>query len=491
MQTPGRHWKPWQISSAVIVAVLVLGGCSKPARDLALRSPAQNATVGAVEVTGSIDRTVAAPGGSDRNSLPGVRAGRLSTADLVSHVLATNPDIGIATKREQEQTLGIELAGVGYRPKVDFTASMGPEYIATYESEESRRNRKEIGLGLHQTIYDFGVIDGDIRRASAAKEAASNKRFAQIEATTQETAEALLQVLELDEQIRVAKGNVAAHQTILDLVKTNEKDGNASVADIKRVTTRLENAKTSLIDLTTERSDAADSFRRLTDISADDIDGRALLSLKGGPADVSPEVLEANPALEAIRHEIVSLRAQIDSVRAGRLPSITFDADAKIRDDVGGPTEPGLTAKAMINVQMKLIDGGEASILERQLMTRIEEAMLKLDKQRRELKEAAENAARLASSGGEKAESLSSRLDASRKVAELYLEQFKAGGVTIFELLDSQADRQKAEADAITQAYEQRRSHIQRLVLAGKLSETLLGRSQPRPATADVSALTP
>ena len=400
---------------------------------------------------------------------------RLTVHDVLRRVIQTNPDVGIAAAKEKEQYAAVDGAHAGMLPTLDLTAAAGPQ--RNWLSDPAGNAiRREIGLSFRQNLYDFGAAKSNYERASLAYQSATSARIAKTEQTAFDMLDLLLKVHQADQSIALAKRNIKAHEDILKIVQSNEADGNSTVADVKRVTTRLEGAKTSLIDLTTERTNAADAFRRLTELDVDKIVDTVTNRLAGNPAELSQEKLDRNPDILALQSEIASLREQLNSVDGGGRPNLGLESTVKAGRNMAEPdsSDRKTYANVLVSLKVPLLDGGANLSARRQVMARIEAAYLRLDKRRRELREEAQGAQRITSSDGDKSGSLVARVKAARKVQDLYLEQFKNGSRTIFELLDSQVDLVKGETDLISQNFSRRRSQIKALLLKGTLVQDML-----------------
>ena len=336
--------------------------------------------------------------------------------------------------------------------------------------------RREAGLSVRQTLYDFGAVRSNYDRSTLAYQSATSARVAKTEQIVFDMLDLLMKVQQADENIALTKRNIAAHENILALVQSGESNGNSTVADVKRVTTRLESAKTSLIDLVTDRTNAADAFRRLTDQDVDRVSDATTRRLIGNPADLDQDHLEQNPDIQSIQSEIASLREQLKSVAAGVLPNVGVESNWKAGRQM---TEPDSTvdrrmyANVLLSLRVPLYDGGLNNSARDQIHARIEGAELRLDKRRRELREEAQGARRITSSDRDKTGTLASRVAAARKVQELYLEQFRDGTRTVFELLDARVDLVKAESELISQTYARRRAQIRSLLLRGTLVQAI------------------
>lgn len=398
------------------------------------------------------------------------KPGKLPLREALYRVVGDSPDVGIAAAREREQYAAIRGASAARWPTIDLTAAAGPQH--NWESVPPGTGiRREAGLGVRQTLFDFGATDSNEKRAQLAYDSATQARIAKTEQTAYDMLDILLKVQQIDETAASTRRSIAAHEAILAIVKSNEQDGNSTVADTKRVTTRLEAARTALIDLMTDRAAAADAFRRLTDMAVDSIVDTVTPSIRRDVARVDESEVDANPDIRAIVSEIAALKEQLQALQRGTYPTIALEGNYKIGRQMSDPFESDRReyANALVSLRIPLADGGVSLSQREQARARLEAAELKLEKRRRELREEARGAARVFEADRSKTGSLDERLAASRKVAELYMIQFKEGGRTIFELLDAQVDLNKAETEMISQKFTRLRARIKALYVAGEL----------------------
>lgn len=469
------------------VAVLLAGCATQPAAPCTdvssypvpatlCRSSAEPSATGALPSASEQQGTTGSVAKLSTPDRPGSRGGKLGLGEVLRRLIRTNPDVGIAAAREKEQYAAVAGANAGFLPIVDAVGGIGPQ--RQYEtSPVGNAIRREAGLSVRQTLYDFGTAQSNFDRTALSYQSATSARVAKTEQIAHDMLDALLKVQQVDENIVLTKRNIAAHERILKLVQSSEANGNSTLADSKRVTTRLENAKTNLIDLVTERTNAADAFRRLTELEVDRVADTATRRLVGRPDNLDQGQLDLNPEIQSILSEIASLREQLKSVEAGVLPNLGVEGNWKYGRQVSEPdatSDKRMYGNVLLSLRVPLYDGGLNDSARQQVRARIEGAELRLEKRRRELREEAQGAVRITSSDRDKTGTLAARVASARKVQDLYLMQFRDGSRTIFDLLDAQVDLVKAEGDMISQTYARRRSEIRSLLLRGTLVSSIL-----------------
>lgn len=479
--------QPTKSYRALFALIAVLGGCAHaPPKDCndksaypvppsVCKNVDSSLATGSVGPSGSLDM---APDASSSKS-----SKKLTLSQLTMALVESNPDIGMAGSREKEVFASIRTAQAAGKPTLDGSISAGPQQLVLPAPVDTTL-RRDASITLKQTLYDFGATKNDVKRAEKSYDSATSMRIAKTEEAALNMMEAFLKVKQNDEMMAVTRDNIAAHQKILDLVQLSAEGGNSTVADIKRITTRLENAKTSLVDLKTARTNAADKFRYVAGLEVDNVDSSGYEKLDGKVNTLDNATLETNPAIISIQHEIEALRYQLAATKAQKLPVFGLQGTVKGAQNMNdsSPHDNEFSAYVLATVKVPLYDGGLNDSQQDQIRSRIDNAMYKLERQRRTLQEEARSASRAMTADSDKSDSLATRVDAARKVAELYLEQFKSGGRSIFELLDGQAEYFKARSDLIEQKFTRRRAQISALQLRGELVSSLLAINGIRPA---------
>ena len=130
--------------------------------------------------------------------------------------------------------------------------------------------------------------------------------------------------------------------------------------------------------------------------------------------------------------------------------------------------------RGMLGMRYRLFDGGRRRATERQIDARMLEAELKYRQAYRELVETLDDNAQAIKSSEDKSKFLADSVEAARKVATLYTEQFKVAEKSPFELLDAQQDLYNAERELITNKFDAANATFNNLKLRGTLIHYLL-----------------
>ena len=162
----------------------------------------------------------------------------------------------------------------------------------------------------------LAVPQGNIARRKALHNSAGYRRIDKMNEVALDVAKAFLSTHEASQHIKIALQNVASHEEILRLVTASQKAGNATVADVKRVNTRLEKAKTNLIDLRSRKENAREDFIRLTGLKPQNLSQPPNFPPPLPPKNISSDKFPDNPELLSVRADIDSLRAQAKTAKA-------------------------------------------------------------------------------------------------------------------------------------------------------------------------------
>jgi adhesin transport system outer membrane protein len=393
---------------------------------------------------------------------------------ILRHTLRDNPDIGIAWAQERDERTSINIAKAALHPTVNVRAAFGPENYDTSDTRSTGIPRQEYGIDLHQTLYDFGRTKGDISRRKALYNSAGYRRIDKMNKVALEVSLAFLNTLEARQHIAIAKQNIASHQDILRLVSASQKAGNASVADVKRVTTRLEKAKTNLIDLRSRKQSAREEFIRLTGLRPENLSPPPHLGIPLPPKNISSHSYPDNPGLLSVRADIDSLRAQAIAAKANFQPTIDLDVSGNVKRNISGENDMTSGFKGMVSFNYKFLDGGARLNTVRQIHIRIDENKHRYRKKRRDYIQSLENSIRTVRANLQKSSLLATRARDSQKVLNLYKAQFKDGSKTVFELLDAQMDLFTTNSEKIANHYGKLRSIYEIYSLRGDLVGRLL-----------------
>jgi outer membrane protein, adhesin transport system len=409
----------------------------------------------------------------------GILLGEAVGAAVLSH-----PLMGAQAARVTGSLADVRTAQGATRPQLQVYAGSGGSYLGSYVNYPQQfgsvdvpgTSRSDAGFVLRQLVYDFGAAKADIARSKSLVDAERLRLADQAEDIALRTINAYFNLLEESELIALIDKVVADDNNFANLVKLNESQGNGTVADVNRIRSKVIEVEAVRTDITTAYRTAEDEFYRLTKLDPAQV-RRSSAGLPHIPPSFEPALeaaKQSNPSLLALSANGASIDYQLASQQAQRLPRVDVQGDGLVKHYVGSPaaSQGIVDSRLMLMVSYKLLDGGIMS----SESDRIVEDRKANDFKTLDEKESIElNLRRFyqALSANRIKETAAIQGTATaQKANSLYLEQFKAGKRTVFEVLDSRIVVFTMQKNAVNGKYEQLRAAYGILRNMGRLVET-------------------
>lgn len=397
-----------------------------------------------------------------------------SLAELTQLVLSTNEDVLIARERAEAARIAFELARRGDSPSVDLEIVSEASREKPFWDKHQDTVRTQVAVTASQTLYDFGRTAADVDRARQAHLQAQAESRTAAEDAVSKILEALTAVARAAAILEASERNIESLKRILGLVRLSEEQGAATQADVRRVSSRLDAALSSQIQLKSQRETAANSFARLAGLAPEAVSPDALARLAVRAGALEPAMLDGNPDLESLARQLASLEDQYRATTRGRLPTLDLEAGGGYSVAQEASNSESLTGSISLLFSMKLYDDGKNALERERVLSQIREARLRLAKERRRIEEEARNSTQFGRTDDDKTRVLRDRVESLERVAELYVEQFAGGQRTVFELLESEADLLSARIDETSHRFERMSTAFRQLRLSGRLTAAAL-----------------
>jgi adhesin transport system outer membrane protein len=430
-------------------------------------------------------RTQAPMPGKD-STPPGARIERkgISLSDAVGTAVLNHPLMGAQAAKLTGSLADVRTAEGATRPQMQVYAGSGGSYLGSYSNspvqfgsvEIPGSSRTDAGFTLKQLIFDFGAARADIARSKSLADAERLRLADQAEDIALRTVNAYFNLLEQEELIALIDKVVADDNGFAELVKQSEKQGNGTLADVNRIKSKVIELEAIRTDIKTAYSTAQDEFFRLTRLNSSKVNRPASIMSQIPPSfEVAYDAAKQyNPSLLALKANGVSIDRQLASQKAQQLPRVDLQSDGLVKHYMGSPAASTgvVDTRLMLMASYKLMDGG---ILAAQT-DRIRE-----DKKANEFRTVDERESielnlkrfyQALSANRTKESAAIQGISTAQKAHSLYLEQFKAGKRTVFEVLDSRMVAFTMQKNAVNAKYEQMRAAYGILRNMGRLVET-------------------
>jgi TolC family type I secretion outer membrane protein len=411
-------------------------------------------------------------------------AARVPSLDLISAVAKAHHEHPALQRRLAEwrgAKADQQSAESALYPKVQISAGAGgstsglwkPNIFGPGASNSS--GRLDGGAVLRQLIFDFGAARAEIMRADEAVRAEQFRVLDEAEEISLKTAVSYLKILEQRQILALVATLLQDHQALAKLTVASNEAGNATTADMQRVESRVAEIRTIQTDAQTTLRNALDEFRRITALEPNHLQPPAeRLPLLPPTVDASiAQARDTNPELLALRADIRSFEHQKTSVAAQNLPRVELLSDANLRNYHIHTERSELETTGMLVMRYNLIDGGLGRSLDARALADLEASRYRYvdaeEKSELRLRQAyqAQAAAR------QNYSSIKVGVKAAEDVKRLYLEQFKGGRRTMFEVLDAYMSYFALKRQEIQARYDTLRSRYEILRNVGRLTEAI------------------
>src|SRR5216684_6365589 len=394
----------------------------------------------------------------------------VSLSDAVTAAVLGHPLMGAQAAKVTGSLADVRTAQGATKPQLQVYAGSGGSYLGSYSNSPTQfgsvavpgSSRSDAGFTLRQLVYDFGAARADIARSKSVVDAERLRLADQAEDIALRTVNAYLNLLEQGELIALMDKVVADNNSFANLLKQSERQGNGTVADVSRIKSKVIEVEALRTDIMTSYTTAQDEFFRLTKLESGRVRRpNAILSRVPASFEIAFDAAQQyNPSLLALGAAGTSIDRQLASQQAQRLPRVDLQGDGLVKHYVGSPaaSQGIVDSRLMLMVSYKLLDGGVMSAQ----ADRIREDRKANDFRTLDERESIElNLRRFyqALSANRTKESAAIQgTSTAQQASLLYMEQFKAGKRTVFEVLDSRMVVFTMQKNAVNGRYEQLRA---------------------------------
>lgn len=407
----------------------------------------------------------------------------LSLNNAIAIAVLSHPAMGAQAAKVDSSLADIRAAEAAFKPSMEVFAGSGASTFGNYRNYPYMfanmyapgTSRTDIGFTFRQLVYDFGAAEAEVSRNRALADVERLKLADQAEDIALRTSNAYLNLLEQSELLSQVEKTLASQRQLVQIVKLNEQNGNGTQADVSRIDARVAETENIRTEIKTAYQIALDEFHRLTHLEPGHLRRpKSVAAQVPRTAQAALDLAEkSNPSLLALAASGVSFDHALDELQAQSLPRLELQGDSLVRHYMGAPQAAlgVIDARAMLTVSYRLMDGGLLqSQADRILANRKANEFRQLDE-----KETIElNLRRFyqtMSAGRTRHAEAIKGVATANNANSLYLEQFKAGRRTIFEVLDANMTVFNLERTRIMSEFEELRSMYAILRHMGRLTE--------------------
>lgn len=264
--------------------------------------------------------------------------------------LQDNPSLKIAVARLYQALAQSNAHAAAQSPTVALDTGIARRRISQNRplSFYSFPNMSTVQNDFYPAVtvnYEFdwlGRVRRDVESARASAQQADADRENVRLVLTARIASAYFQLRELDEEIRVVTGSVAAQQKVLDLTVIRHDLGLAAQIDVASQSSLLESSKAQLELMKNQRRQLEDALATLTGVPAASFKleaGTLPAKLPAIPAGVPAGLLQRRPDIASAERAMAAANAQIGVAKAAFYPSLML-----------APTGAGYESNSLTNL---------------------------------------------------------------------------------------------------------------------------------------------
>lgn len=315
---------------------------------------------------------------------------------------------------------------------------------------------RRFGVDADQMVFDFGRIN-TLRSQRAISRAADFQLDSAGDDLVTRTSQAYFNVLVAMETLAAAEAQEAALKKQFDFADKRLEVGLAPITDVHEARAQYDAARANTIVV---RNALEDAYQGLTEIT-----GQPIRNLKALPQDFQPQLpssqgvdewiaaaIENNPDLKAQEYLLQSADADIQTARAGHLPSLYLGASYSDSKTVSGGSSFGdgdgnRGGTLSLNLSVPIFSGGATSSRVRQAIAQRDVTQDQLEQLRRGLVRNTRNAYQTLVAGVSEVEARKAAVFSARSAYEASQVGLEVGTRTVLDVLVNQQTLFNAERE--------------------------------------------
>lgn len=399
-----------------------------------------------------------------------------SLEQSVATTILNHPQIKEAYDLYLARTHQIDQARAGYKPKVDLSAGVGPEWInAVGASDRTDLTRKDAGITLRQMLFDGFDTSNNVDRTTSEAKAQRLTLFSTAEDVALRVTQVYLNVLKQQEIYDLSKENLATHEQILSDITKRTTSGVGSSADLTQIQGRVARAYSNMAAAQNNLDDAKAEYIRVvnsepTDLVAPTAEGITL------PATLDEALKKAttnNPVILSSNEDIEAAKYQHEGAKANNYPKVNVEAGQTWYDDADGVKGNKDEASVMLRVRYNLYNGGADDANIQATSALYSQAKDIHQNAYRQVEEGTRLAWQAMQTLRSQKEYQQQHVEYSYETVRAYRQQFTLGQRTLLDVLNTENELFEARSSLVTTQYDELYAQYRILNATGVLLDSM------------------
>lgn len=253
---------------------------------------------------------------------------------MVEWALARNNDVRAAVDRIRESRASAKIANASLFPSADASAGASRSKSDPPHRQASTSTGWSGGIDISYELDLFGANRANREAAAASVNASQFDHDALVLTVTGDTARDYFNVLNLREQVRIAKDSLNITQEVMDIINARYKAGAVSGLEVAQQKQTVEQAQASLAALTQQEEQAENALAIIEGFAPQDlaVSARSLkrLSMPAVTPALPSALLTRRPDIRAAEERLIAANADIGAARAAFFPSVDLSGGASL-----------------------------------------------------------------------------------------------------------------------------------------------------------------
>jgi len=421
------------------------------------------------------------------SALAAVPASALTLKDAVNEALKSNPEILQSAQNREAVEFELRQARGLYLPTLDLEASAGGRKLDSpgrrrLGEEDNTLDAADVGLTFTQTLFDGGSRRAEVERQAARVDGASFRVAERSEAIALAVSQEYFEILLQAEIVAIARKNANVLSGIVSDISSGVSGGTLTSADRTQGRERLLSAKARHKEAEEDLAQAQIRFLRLVGVRLGSMKYPPSIS-KALPRSVTEAVDIArrqSPRLAAAGADVDAADALARGAKAAYLPTISFEAKARVGNDIDGAEGRTTDLEAKVVARWNLYRGGRDQAVEQERIRRAGQSRMENVLAHREVQESIQSAWDKRSKRAQQASILREQVSAAGSLVSSYRDQFKVGERSLLDVLGAQNTRFNTEVLAKTAQYAAVYADYQTLAAMGSLVQAFKLENAPQ-----------
>lgn len=407
----------------------------------------------------------------------------LALSDVVELSLCNNPQTRLAWANARAQAAQLGIARSPYLPSLSAAASRSRNDSS---APRPSYNQTSASLSVNYLLYDFGGREATLENARQLMAALAATQDATLQSVFLSAVQAYYQRYAAAAAVSAARDSLRASQESLQAAEARYRIGTNTPADRLQAQTAASQAKLTLIQA---EGNAKTSIGVLANVMGVDANAAPAIAM---PADALPlEAFERNldeliaaakrtrPDLAAAEAQVKAVRANIGTVNATGMPSVSLFANRNYSD--GGLTDALRSNAIGIAVNIPLFTGFNATYKRRAAEAQLEAKAAQYELLSRQVSLDVWRAYYALLSGTEAVRASIDLLASAEASERMAAGRYKAGYGAILDLLNAQSALASARQQQIQAQYHWRIAKAALAQAMGELDFSQLQAAVPSP----------